>query len=118
MEIYTHCIKAQLEMFKILYLHGFDINEHIEWCYSEHRNLQNKVVTDYLLIGTELKKEWWLNSGHASKQAIAESKGDGSLLREMRGMSGSGIISAEGMYDSKDYNDGDDYQDVMGKVGE
>lgn len=94
------------EELRVLYLNGVDITKPFTYEECTHRNLLNEVVEGKRITSTERSDENWLGSGAASAQAQAkaEARGDGSFLRELNSIRTTGICSAEGMFDSKDYD--------------
>lgn len=92
------------EELRVLYLNGVDITKPFSYEHCTHRNLMNEVVEGMRITSTERSDEGWLVSGAASAQAKAEARGDGSFLRELNSIRTTGICSAEGMFDSKDYD--------------
>ena len=92
------------EELRVLYLNGVDITKPFTYEECTHRNLLNEVVEGKRITSTERSDNGWLVSGAASAQAKAEARGDGSFLRELNSIRTSGIVSAEGMFDSKDYD--------------
>ena len=92
------------EELRVLYLNGVDITKPFTYEECTHRNLMNEVVEGKRITSTERSDEGWLVSGAASAQAKAEARGDGSFLRELNSIRTTGICSAEGMFNSKDYD--------------
>lgn len=96
----------QKEMFRVLYSNGLDITKPFTYELCTHRNLQGKEVTGERIVGVERNCAHWIATGAASEQAKLEYRGgkDGSMYRQLDSMSGSVLRSAEGMYESKDYD--------------
>ena len=92
------------EELRVLYFNGVDITKPFAYEECTHRNLMNQVVEGKRITATERADNEWLLSGAASAQVKAEARGDGSFLRELNSIRTTGICSAEGMFDSKDYD--------------
>ena len=96
----------QKEMYRVLYSNGLDITKPFNYELCTHRNLQGKEITGERIVGVERNDAFWISTGAASEQAKLEYRGgkDGSMYRQLDSMNASPLRSAEGMYDSKDYD--------------
>lgn len=93
----------KVEINRRLYTCGVDITKPWTVEFSEHRNLRGQIVSCDRIVGTERKDPVWIKSGGASEQVKLEQH-EGSMFKELAGMGRRGITSAEGTYNSKDYN--------------
>lgn len=92
------------DMYRVLFLNGVDIKKPFTYEYCTHRNLQGQIVTCERIVGHERSDEAFLKSGYASYQVRVEARGDGSFSRHIDGMGYRPLVSAEGGYDSRDYD--------------
>jgi hypothetical protein len=74
---------------ELLYKLGADISKPIETMVCEHRNLSNQVVTCEYFICIERLDKAWIQSGHASIEALYASKPD--IAQDLIKMSRQGI---------------------------
>lgn len=93
----------KVEISRRLYACGVDIAKPWSVEFSTHRNLQGQIVSCERIISKERGDPTWIKSGGASDQVKLEQH-EGSMFKELAGMGRRGITSAEGTYNSKDYN--------------
>lgn len=79
-------IKDQ-SVFPYLRSNGMDTDELVEIVFSQHRNLQNKVVSCYRFEGSERLDDEWIKKGSPSMSAIIASSKDDSMRFALRSMS-------------------------------
>jgi len=93
---------------ELLWQLGVDTKHEIEILVVQHRNMQNQVVTCEYYMGRERTDREYIQSGHASIEALYASKPDAELQKDMIKMSRQGQGSREFKINKSDKNKGMD----------
>ena len=93
---------------ELLWQLGVDTNKEITVDVVQHRNLANQVVTCEYYMAYERLDKAWIQSGHASIEALYASKPDAELQKDMIKMSQQGQGSREFKVNKSDKSKGID----------